>query len=172
MPNGTCQISWRWCGAARTRCGGAGWNDGGQSCIGCVCSRSLAGCWKGVRGYRLHHRHRKAHASASTKKGRRRGSGILSVQSARPSWRQQQCLIWPRPLRPPRPRQAACVFVIQRADCELFAPCQAKDPDYARLVRQVGPGVGQAGTQACACPWLGVHRVCCAVGQCKGHTWT
>lgn len=30
--------------------------------------------------------------------------------------------------------QAACVFLIQRADCEAFAPCHAKDPVYARAV--------------------------------------
>ncbi|EFJ40465.1 hypothetical protein VOLCADRAFT_99746 [Volvox carteri f. nagariensis] len=34
-------------------------------------------------------------------------------------------------------RQAVCVFVIQRDDCALFAPCAAKDPVYARLVRQL-----------------------------------
>jgi hypothetical protein len=36
--------------------------------------------------------------------------------------------------------QAACVFVIARADCDAFAPAAAVDPEYARLVRQVSDG--------------------------------
>ncbi|PNH10688.1 Sugar fermentation stimulation [Tetrabaena socialis] len=32
--------------------------------------------------------------------------------------------------------EAACVFVIQRGDCDVFAPCAAKDPLYAQLLRQ------------------------------------
>ncbi|GLC35655.1 hypothetical protein PLESTB_000002600 [Pleodorina starrii] len=32
--------------------------------------------------------------------------------------------------------EAACVFVIQRNDCAVFGPCVAKDPKYAKLVRQ------------------------------------
>ncbi|GIL92735.1 hypothetical protein Vretifemale_20243 [Volvox reticuliferus] len=38
--------------------------------------------------------------------------------------------------------EAVCLFVIQRDDCDLFAPCAAKDPKYAKLVRQaVSAGV-------------------------------
>jgi DNA-binding sugar fermentation-stimulating protein len=31
--------------------------------------------------------------------------------------------------------QAACIFLIQRGDCDTFAPCYAKDPAYAQAVR-------------------------------------
>lgn len=31
--------------------------------------------------------------------------------------------------------QAACLFIVQRSDCDTFAPCHAKDPEYGKLVR-------------------------------------
>jgi sugar fermentation stimulation protein A len=31
--------------------------------------------------------------------------------------------------------QAVSIFLIQRSDCDAFAPCHAKDPAYARAVR-------------------------------------
>lgn len=31
--------------------------------------------------------------------------------------------------------QAACMFIVQRSDCDAFAPCHAKDPEYGRLVQ-------------------------------------
>jgi DNA-binding sugar fermentation-stimulating protein len=31
--------------------------------------------------------------------------------------------------------QVACIFLIQRGDCDAFAPCHAKDPAYAQAVR-------------------------------------
>lgn len=32
--------------------------------------------------------------------------------------------------------QAACVYLIQRADCTAFAPCHAADPAYGQAVIQ------------------------------------
>ena len=32
--------------------------------------------------------------------------------------------------------QGACVFVVQRCDCEAFAPCFEKDPEYSRGVME------------------------------------
>lgn len=31
--------------------------------------------------------------------------------------------------------QAACLFIVQRSDCDGFAPSHTKDPAYARLVQ-------------------------------------
>lgn len=40
--------------------------------------------------------------------------------------------------------EAACLFIIQRADCGAFAPCHAKDPEYGRLLLQAQAAGGRA----------------------------
>jgi sugar fermentation stimulation protein A len=48
--------------------------------------------------------------------------------------------------------KAATVYLIQRGDCDVFAPCHAKDPVYGRLVLEAAA----AGVQILpmCCTWV------------------
>jgi sugar fermentation stimulation protein A len=38
--------------------------------------------------------------------------------------------------------QSVCAFLVQRSDCEAFAPCASKDPDYATgVIKAAAAGV-------------------------------
>ncbi|NJR42264.1 MAG: DNA/RNA nuclease SfsA [Akkermansiaceae bacterium] len=46
--------------------------------------------------------------------------------------------------------QSVCAFVVQRCDCDAFAPCVDKDPEYARgVVEAAANGVLALGCNCC-----------------------
>jgi sugar fermentation stimulation protein A len=56
--------------------------------------------------------------------------------------------------------QACCLYVVQRDDCDGFAPCQEKDPAYAQcVIDAAASGVQMIAVMCTLCPDKGEIRL-------------